>query len=346
MTLSADRQKLLSNNILQLNQVMLQQLQQQISLAERHINDYLAVMIEGLGHEQQSILQQQEELKQELGKMPNQWITEKLLALHLSTNGTILEQISSLIETKNIADNFDTTLSAPFDPAKMPLHPNPTYLWLFVLVGGVIGAFITFSLELIRSTAKGVIATEDNLALAGQHVSGRLSQGIEPKREVLRRMIAQLCPSQSAGSVLLLNGEGDDYSKDLAALLAKRSQKVLLLPISFDKESKEKGLLQYLENPEQPPKIFSEVDYDYISSGGETPFANELLQSDQFRDLLENLMFQYDWIIAISKVSPNSSEADSLMRIFNRVAITVIHERLYQLQKYFGYKDKKITYLL
>jgi hypothetical protein len=349
MELLSDRQNLLSKNIRQLQQVMQQQLQQRIALEEKHLNDYLTTSIDLLGVEQQSILQQQEELQIELAKRPQQWVTEKLVELHLEANGTVMQQLGGLIESKNIADNLETTLSAPFDRAAIPLHPNPPHLWLFILVGAFAGAFLTFCWILIKTVSKGIFATGENLALSGQNVAGNMTS-FDNERSTLRRLIAQLCPgAESKGSMLLMVGKGRDYASSLAELLVKRGQRVLIAPISFDVSADEKnlpGLLQCLEEPNVSPKISSCGSYDYIASGGTTQFGNELIQSEKYNQLINKLSKNYDWILAVSRVEPSSAEADSLLQIFDRIAITVCHERLFELSKFFEQKGKDITFVV
>ena len=173
-------------------------LQQKISLGEKHFSDYLTASISGLNQEQRMIQTQQRDLQVDLDKLPKQWVDEKLINLHLEANGMVLQQIGSLIETKNISDNLDATLSAPFDRALKPLQPDAPYLLLFMLFGGAMGGMIAFGTEVFRTAAAGALASKENLTATGRHVAGELAleSGIAPGQDIatLRRLSAWICP--------------------------------------------------------------------------------------------------------------------------------------------------------
>lgn len=285
-------------------------------------------------------------------------MSEKLINLHLEANGLILQQIGNLIETKNIADNFDTTLSAPFDRALAPIHPNSPHLLLFMLFGSILGAFSAFCYRLICSIATGIVVTKENLVACGQKVAGEISNSSlafsKINIDILRRLLSyfHLVEAQKK-TLLLMLGNGIDYSLDLAELISKRNQRVLIVPLSFDTQAHAEdlpGLLQVLENSAALPKIQSKPAYDYLSAGGITAFGNELLKSIAFNHLLMQWQKQYDWIILTSKVLPNSSEAEDLLASFENIVVTVKNETLQDLQtRYFNQnanKNKIITYII
>nr|MBA2726903.1 hypothetical protein [Parachlamydiaceae bacterium] len=210
------RYELLKSQTYSIQQSTVDLLKQKIQIGEKHLSDFLTASIEGLKHEEQIIRQQQKELQLELTKMPQQLISEKLIQLHLEANGIILQQIGNLIETKNIADILDTTLSAPFDRALSPIHPNPPHLLLFMLFGALLGTFGAFCGLLTRSVITGITATKENLTSSGQHVSGELfnQKGLTSSENIntLRRLTSHLCQKgRESNTILLLLGNGVDY---------------------------------------------------------------------------------------------------------------------------------------
>jgi len=347
----------------------LELLQQKISILEKHLGDYTLSRVNNLKHEQDVIAQQQDDLWKEMEKIPQQWAEEKLLDLHLQKNQALLQQIGSMIESKNIAGHIDVTLSAPLDKALVPLQPvSPRFFW-YVLMGALSGAFLTFCGLLVKSVATGIRVTADNLELMGLHVTGTLSSQSmdshvkaisDSDLSTLRSLSAYLCPAEMrpwaqypfGHSLVLLVGNGPDYSLEFAELLAKRGLKVLLLQISFDKAAivaEQPGLLQYIQGEAELPKINKGKTYDTISVGGISRYGNELVESDRFKTLLETLEQQYDWVIAVSSAQVTGAEATSLLTVFNRVGVTVNEEFLHDLKPYFKVTragGKKVSFVI
>ena len=125
------------------------------------------------------------------------------------------------------------------------------------------------------------------------------------------------------------------------------------MPLSFEHSASPEmlpGLLQYLEGNASAPKIVNLGVYDSLDSGGISPFGVELLESKTFKQLLEQLLERYDWVFATSKVSPTGAEAESLLRNFDRTAISLSDETLPQLEGIFtiahANSAKKMTFIL
>lgn len=352
------RYELLKMQTYAIHQAMGDLLSEKISIGEKHLSDHLSASIDMLKQEEKIIKQQQQELQQQLKKLPQQWASEKLVDLHLQANSLILQQIGNLIETKNIADNLETSLSAPFDRAIPPVQPNSPHLLLFMLLGAFFGAFGTFAGLLASSAAVGIHASKENLMSSGQHVSGEFPAKFDPCSEknlpILRRLASFLCAKEQVSNlVLLLLGNCGDYSGRLAALLAKRGQKVLVIPITFDVTSSTDegpGLLQYFEDDQVSLKIVKRADYDLLLTGGITAYGSELLDSAAFNRLLQRFQAEYTWIILVSKELPLSAEGLSLFQNYSNIAISLKEEKLHELQNHFfeasKMKKKNITYLL
>lgn len=355
------RADLLKGKIYALQNVSLQLLRQKISIQEKHLHDYALQRINSLKHEQEIIDKQQKELQNRFDKIPEQWATEKLIDMHLESNATIMEQIGNLIESKNIADNLEATLSAPFDLARPPLHADSQHILLYAFFGAFLGAFFILSFDIVKSALTGIQATVENLRSAKQHVSGILQKFKRPdgtyddtNLSTLRRLSSYLCESNSGSHCLvIIKGKSLDYSASFSELLAKRNLKVLLMDISFDAaaDSTQEGLLQYLENPAQDVKITKKGSYDYIASGGKSNFSKELIESICFKNLLKTLSTKYDWIVVVSDAMPLSIETESLLTLFDFAAISIENETLQDLKSIFNfasdkYPNKKISFIL
>jgi uncharacterized protein involved in exopolysaccharide biosynthesis len=328
-------------------------LQKKISIQETYVLNYAVSRLKSLKHEQALINQQKQTLQLEFDKLPEQWAAEKLVNLYLKTDGSLMEHIGSLIESKNIADHLEMSLSAPFDFATPPLHPKWPALFIYALVGALMGTLAVTLFAVINSIKNGVDATASNLTLIGEHVAGTLSNSSSDGLETLRRLMAQLCPIEplqpaQGHSLLLLENHGPNYAPPFATLLSKRNLKVLLMSISpednLDPKTEKGGLLDYLEGTSKEPLIIKGVTFDQIHFGRTTPYCNELLESSAFQSLLEELRKKYDWIVAISQAPLFSSEAETAVTLFDGAAITLKDEKLHDLKGYF-HLPKKISFL-
>lgn len=340
------RVELLRAKIQAVQEATLELLQKKISIQESYVLNYAVSRLSSLKHEQTLINQQKQALQLEFDKLPEQWASEKLINLYLQTDGTLMQHIGSLIESKNIADHLEMSLSAPFDFATPPLHPRSPHLLIYMFLGALIGALAVTSFAVVDSIKNGVDATADNLSLIGEHVAGALSGSSSEDLETLRRLGAQVCPMEpnaQGHSLLLLENHGPDYAPPLAALLSKRNLKVLLMSISSEESPDQKGgLLDYLEGTSKEPSVIKGETFDQMYFGKTTPYSLELLESDTFQNLLSNLRKKYDWIIAISKAPLLSSEAQTATTLFDATAVTVKGERLHELK---GYFHKGISFL-
>lgn len=326
------RADLFQTKIRAIQSTTLSLLKQQITIEEKDLLGYTLSRISDLQLEQQAISQQQRELQLQMSKMPKEWAMKKVIDMHRKGNQALLQQIGSLVESKNIEDNIDVTLSAPFDMAQPPLQANSPHLLLFLLLGILCGGFAACCWVLGRSIVDGVDASEENLLLARQNVAGDLSS--TTTLATLRNLLAFLCGESETEpkTLLLLEGQGPDYAVQLSDLLTKRGNKVLLIPASEGGAGD--GLWHYLEKGGALPKIAKTETFDVMDAGQDTPFAAELLASDAFSKMINELS-HYHWIVVARKVDPISSEAQVLLTLFKRVAVTLHAVKLMSLRAYF-----------
>lgn len=351
------RKKLFTEKILSLQNAQLELIQQKISVLEQHLADYIDSRIANMKQERQSIEQQQESLKKEMAKMPEKWTSEKLIEQHLEMNKKMVEQITSMVESKNISAHLDISQSAPMDPSLPPLHPIRSNFLLFGFLGAFLGFLISVSAVVGKAVVDGIYATSDILTSYKQKVAGALTKHVAMLGEQLRdddldtlRRVSMFVNAEKimdhGEAVLLMLGKGFDYSVKLAQLLNKSGSKVLLLRISFDQPvnaSEEPGLLSYLKGEASWPKINSNGSFDSIAAGGISRFSNEYIKSLQFQWLLEKLKEEYDWVLAVTTTSPVSGEGQSLVPLFDQTLLSISDERLDDLKPYFT--NKKAVYI-
>lgn len=350
------RVELLYSKIQAVQEASLTLLQQKISLHEQQLLDYASSRLNTLKFERELTQQQKQTLQLEFEKLPAQWASEKLIDLYLTTDGSLMQHIGSLIESKNIADHLEISLSAPFDYGIPPLHPKSPHLILFGLLGAFVGAFGVACFALMQSVMYGIDVTVDNLRLAGGLVAGEISEGGKghpaSNLETFRHLITVLCPAnefkrkgEKGRSLLILESTGPRYASEVAKLLSRRQLKVLLIEISFDQQEENEGLLGYLEGMSKNLNVVQKENYDLLSAGGISTYGAELIESVAFRELLQELLLKYDWILAVSRAAPCSAEAEGVGALFDREVITVTNEKLHALTGYIN-RAKPCAFIL
>lgn len=358
----------IDEKIFALQNITLKLTDQQIALLEKYLYDYLQERINNLEQEKLIVNEHLQEINNDMAKLPKKWMYEQLIDQRVEVNQTIVEEVARIVETKNIGHNLDIIQSAPIDTAVAPLQPNSPKLLLKTMLGAALGGILGSILALGRALTSGVQASAANLRLLDQHVSGSLSRSYDPTSKkplkdedlnTLRRLQSYLerppndqeNKERQSPSVLLIEGQGPDYSHDLAHLIHKKSRRVLVIDLDFNQPlaAPSKGLLQYLQG-EIPTLPIQKAEYGaYLPAGGVHRFTSELLSSPLFAETLGTLSKEYDWIIAVSRAFVKSAEAEMLSTLFPMIAITIEKEKIEELAFYNDLSTqglKKISYVL
>ena len=317
------RKDLYSDKILSLQNTTLELIQQMISVLHQQTEDYISSRRDNLQQERISIEKQQALLQKEMGTLPEKWASEKLIEQHVEMTKKMIEKITEAVETKNITANLDLSQSAPIDKAIPSIHPQRSQFILLSLLGAFMGTFGMVAWTLGQALSHGVPCSSANLSELGQTVVGNMREG----RETLRRLATQLSPFRK---ILLLPSQGPEYATQLAELLGRAGRKTLVLPISFDQNGTP-GLKEYLEGESEDLQIVPHASYDYVEAGGSTPYANELISTPKFKQLIDRLQSQYECILLVSKALPISAEGLHAMQQVPCAVITLTNETLPQL---------------
>lgn len=341
--------QLLKDKILALQNVSLELNQQKISILQTHLSDFLQNRLENLQEENDVVYQQLKELQAQLRQMPTQWISEKIINEKMASNHKMVEELTRLVESKNIASNLEIIQSAPLDIAKPPLHPRAPRLILLTFLGAILGLMFGMGKEVYHCITQGVLASEDNLTASGFAVAGKFSKHFQDRnpaiqsqedREVLRRIAsfitgdAQIKPSH-ARVILLLEGNRTEYCRSLATLMSKAGLKVLLVPVTQVPGSfaQDPGLFPFLEGFGQEPAVIKGSTFDLVSAGASSGYEAELLTSSQFQRYLNPLIERYDYIFVISQDIPPSAAADLLLKHFKTAVLSISQETVDELRE-------------
>lgn len=350
--------RLINEKTAALQGVMLELTHEKTSLLEKHIKDYVQSKINNLSMQRELTEKVLTDTTRQMATLPEKWISEQLMLQSLSLNKTILEELTRLSENKSISHNLDLIQSAPLDKAYSPLLPKAPNIFFLSLTGALTAIFLSSGYFIGRALVKGVPATENNLRLTGHAVAGSLSKKcsdpqtkplLDSDLDTLRREVAlmeEFTPEEKGNILVLLLGKNVDYSLALATLLSKKSKKVLLLPLTFDQTSdRPGGLLGFLQGTSSQLEIVKEGLIERINAGGVSRWGRELIGSEVFQKLLNDLKPNYDWIIAVNKASVTSAEAESYLSLGNVVTVTINDENLNELAIYLQQPKGKVTFI-
>lgn len=326
------REEFLSQKIYSIQSVMLDLIQQQVSVLEKHLQDYTLSHVEQLKQQRELLNQLLQDINQQMASLPFRWGSEQMIKHQAKISGAIMEEVSKLVETKNIAHHLETIQSSPLDFAVPPILPRRPNLALFLVLGFILGSGLGAAYVIGDSMIHGMRVSETNLKLFKQHVGGKLADG--EIVSTLRRIASFLCCGEESNCLLLLTGKGPDYSHALASLLAKKGLRSLCINLSFDEPLCSNGLLQAIEGSVDSPQVISKGSYDIIAAGGTTIHGHELLHHPRFHELLNQFSDQYDWVITSYHGNPLGAEAESLSKRFDRIAVTVCEEKIDDLNFY------------
>lgn len=351
-------QQLIDEKIYALQNVSLELIHRHISLLENTLKDHIESRLENLRQERKLIKEHLKQIRDEMTHLPKKWVAEQMIEQEVETNQLIVQEIAKMVESKNITQNLEMIQSAPLDASIPPVHPILPKTFLFSLLGCFLGGLLGTGIALGKSITNGLRASPENLAQMGFPVAGAFSSTYDPLSQApisdadldtLRRLQTYVDSTlfvwkgMNLGNLMLLvEGQGPDYSKDLADLFLKRNKKVLRIHLDFNTvdDKMKNGLLQYLEGSVTTPAIQSGKHGDAIFAGGVTRFSTELLSSDAFKNLLEQLEGKYDWIIGVTHASPVSIEVKSLLPLFPLSVFTITQEKVTELESSLDVKEE------
>lgn len=355
-------QEMIKDKIYQLQGVNLALVHEQISILQKQLAEYLASRLSNLKDEKFVLEKTISEFSSEMAKLPQKWIAERLINQQMDLNRKMVEEITKLVESKNISNNLELIQSAPVDLAIAPIHPKSPRLFMFTIAGAIAGVFIGFAWSLFSAMSTGIDASPANLRLAGQHVAGTLSKKFDPDStgplldadlDTMRRIVSFINPEEilesknnKANTVLFIQGRGPNIALPVAELMSKMGLRVLVIPLSFDQQESDEGqgLLQYLEGSAKEPKIQKGKWFDYIKAGGVSRFSQELITSRSFETLLKENSKNYDCILGISHAMPESAEVESLLHTFSFSAVNLNGETLDKLRALL-HSPNKVTFI-
>lgn len=351
--LNKDHEQLIREKLRAVQEVKLDLLHQNVSILERELGEYIASRKKTLRHEHILYDQHLKELHAHMSHLPEKWLAEKEVELCMEMAVGMVESLTEMVESKNIAHNLDVVESEPLDLAIPPTIPNSPHLLLFSLLGALVGGGAAFASLTLSMMGRGFPASPEGLAYLGLSVAGRLDGTPVDETnlshhnvEVLRKMISPL-ERCNEHTMLVATGTHNALPFRVAELLAKRGERVLLIDCSLRRggEYATATLIQYLEGHVEAVQPVQRKEYDYLPSGGASRFAPELLSSHRFARLIKWATEKYDIVIFATEAGATQAETELLLRNASHAVIALEDETTYALQPLFELaKERKVTF--
>ncbi len=240
-------------------------------------------------------------------------LVEKQIEYQISKAGTVPEFI--ILSEATVSDT--------------PISPNRTKVWLMFIILGILPIIIYIitkyllmnviysqkQIELkLKAPILGSIPTyQKKMPASTLVVDGNPKSSISESLRAIRTNSDFMLPKKSKqifGVTSTISGEGKTFfAINFAAILALTGKRVVVLDLDMRKPKIHVGF--NVENKEGISSILSGIslwrntvhksslkNLDFITSGPIPPNPNELLLKKEFDDLLENLLEDYDIIMA------------------------------------------------
>ncbi|OGN55680.1 MAG: hypothetical protein A2796_00695 [Chlamydiae bacterium RIFCSPHIGHO2_01_FULL_44_39] len=319
-----------------LQKISLDAMHHEISVLENQAMDCVKEREEVLLLEKELLEKQVSRLRGSLAEiLPQKWRFEKWLSMKSHMISKMMDAVTEIVESKNMSIQLHHVQSKPLDMALLPSVPEPPHLFAMAYVGAFSLPFFLFSLSLIRQALRGFPLSLEKLQALKLPVLGAMSSFCDgplvetptgPDLDLLRKIALF---SKGSGVVSLLGGKGPDYSFALGENLARTNQKTIVVRCDFlgtHQEGDAPGLLQLWKQEIREPPIRKGKGFDYIASGGFSPFGTEIILSESFRELLAGLKKKYERIFLYFSSPLSSAESMAALNISDQAVITISSE--------------------
>lgn len=349
--------ELLKEKMAGLQRISLDCINAQVSVLHGQAIDAIKERRKALLIEKEVLEKKMEELRVSLASiLPEKWRFEKWLGIKTAMVSKVMETVTEVVESKSLHSQMHHVESKPLDPALIPPSPMPPHLYRMAYLGAFAVPFLIFSFAFIRRLVRGFPVTHEKLKALKFPLLGPISPFCDGKEvslpagadlEMLRNMGLF---AEGAKIIGLIGGKGPDYSYALAENMARRQIKSIVVRCDFGSVSRaadEPGLLQVWKGND--PLIRKGSGYDYITSGGYTPFGTEIIQSNQFEELIAFFKRKYDRVFLLLKSPLDSVESRAALRLCDKAIVTVSGEQIEELTPFvhWGYDGDncRITFI-
>ncbi len=293
--------------------------------------------------------------KREALLLNERFIQHSIMKRDVENNRLLYQSLMAELKKQSIANQSQAVNVWVVEPAQIPEFPDKPNKKINLLLGLVLGLFggigLAFFIEYLDNTVKSVDEIEEKFNVS---VLGSIAQF--SKKEALVERIAAI-DSRSVISesyravrtaILLSSAERPPRrilfssmspkegktttTANLATTIADNDNKVVLIDCDMRKARQHKvhqinnlnGLSTYLAGLSDKDYIYSKPDrfsYDIIPAGPAPPNPSELLASQRFKDLLDQLDKLYDFVLLDSPPILNVTDALLLSKVVDATIV-------------------------
>ncbi|HSX11053.1 MAG TPA: hypothetical protein VLF94_05010 [Chlamydiales bacterium] len=329
-----------------LQKISLDCINQEISVLHEQVNDTAKNRTKALLQEKKILEKKMGEIRSAATSIPEKWRLEQWLRIKMELLSNMMGTITEVVESKTISHHLHHVESKPLDGAIAPPIPQDPHLYLKTFLGAFFFGFGVFFLSLIRQILKGFPTTLEKLQALRLPTLGAISAfcdgpSVETPMGADLELLRKLALFAQGGKVIgLLGGSGPDYSFALSENLARMAMKSIVLRCDFLATYRKEdcpGLLQVWKGEVIDLPIRKGKGFDYITSGGYTPFGAEMIQSQRFIQLVALLKKNYDWVFILLRTPLSSAESIAALRLCDKAVVTVSGEQTEELTPFIAW---------
>jgi hypothetical protein len=297
----------------------------QVKLLDAKIDALSDVSLDLVNRERGLLKERLAELSRSMGDLPDKWCAEKMLTLRTDLTKEVIRGLAQMVEAKVVEYNTFQVESKPIDEALVPSQPKKARLFLFSLIGALLGGAGVFGASLCTGLLRGLPLSSEGLRVLGKPVAGSLTpHGASPldqlprtDMETLRNVAAFLAAHKGEKGLAcaLLAGRHPNYASNLAELLSVQERRVILVEAVFDAVVPPEavpGLWHYLTSRSEAPPVRCGALYAVLPSGGTSAHGAEWFRTERFLALLRRLRTQYDYVLLYNRSPVLCAEARAL----------------------------------
>jgi tyrosine-protein kinase Etk/Wzc len=293
--------------------------QQQRSILEKQYVEAVDTQIERLKQERLLITEQVDGIHKELAKLPDRWASEKLVEHQIHTNAKMVEELTKLVESKNISFNLEIIQASPLDSALPPVKPARPLIILYSILGAFLGLFAGCALVLFNALLNGMPASRERLAMLHVKIA---ESPLTAASHLLKHQIKHS---------LVIGPHALSYSQELAQTFGQNTR-ILLLQLDCE--------------PEIAVSAIQTSDgYDYLTCGGLND-ADGLQMIASIKEQTTQYEADYDHVIITAELDPLSPKGKLLLDEWETVFVLIGDESVAQLEPLLKKSEKQDIFFI
>jgi hypothetical protein len=317
--------ELLDEKIIFLKEVMLDRINQKISLLKEAAQSYLVGLKQNLNGEKELLEEKLKDLQDKMKDIPQRWRKEKLLNLKAEMSLAMMKSMTEVIEAKSVSHNLTYIGSKPLLQAIAPLSPSFIDIKLYSLLFALFSGFCTFIFYAIYEIFKGIPLSLEYLSVLQYPTCGHLKLNfLNSMRMVMRRITHQV--------VVCYRRKGVNYIDDLLLQFSRKDKKLLVIEVN--KDGKDEEFMRYLK------KDIKSLPIDDVGGVDKIFLNNDTILSPAFKTALLMLKDKYDLLLIVADINA-ANEGEDYLDIAEQAVFVLKEEKKHDLSYFFEWADDK-----